>query len=347
MRNQTSFRLTTTLLPTDTTAKTTQVINKLDSSGNKFYPSFTEETVVITNDDRTIMETTRATCNNWVLTFVKRGLSDDSSETQVDNRKLTWNPWSLCFITAWAGDWIDKDDDIVWTGKQTYTGDMESQWNATYRWLLTTEKWVKYPSFANVEALNAYANPFGWMFATVDSTGELYRYNDVTEEWSVVTTATPTNPEMADDETIWTVRIATDAEFEAWTDTWASGEYLVPTPSQILSMSKAEIFEITGAGDLVWGQKIVDCYLWGWCPILKLKTLEDDTYIIYNYYYLSIATDYNGTLQFICPTLWVNRWSNYIYNPRFIIKYSWTTVSQVTKDDGAWHIAVTSIDIPS
>ena len=64
MRNQTSFRLTTTLLPTDMTAKTTQVINKVDSDGNKFYPTFSEETVVLTNDDRTIMETTRASCSN-------------------------------------------------------------------------------------------------------------------------------------------------------------------------------------------------------------------------------------------------------------------------------------------
>ena len=99
MRNQTSFRLTTTLLPTDTTAKTTTVINKVDSNGDKFYPTFTEETVVITNDDRTVMETTRATCTDWVLTFTARGLSDDASATPVTNRKLTWNPWSLCFIT--------------------------------------------------------------------------------------------------------------------------------------------------------------------------------------------------------------------------------------------------------
>ena len=55
MRNQTSFRLTTTLLPTDTTAKTTTVINKVDSNGDKFYPTFTEETVVLTNDDRTVL----------------------------------------------------------------------------------------------------------------------------------------------------------------------------------------------------------------------------------------------------------------------------------------------------
>ena len=243
MRNQTSFRLTTTLLPTDTTAKTTTVINKLDASGNKFYPTFTEETVVLTNDDRTVMETTRATCNNWVLTFVKRWLSDDNSETQVANRKLTRNPWSLCFITAWAWDWIDKDDSITWTGNQTYTGNLTSTWNATYNWLLTTNKWVKYPSFENVAALEAYNAPFWWMFATVDSTWELYRYNAVTEEWSVVTTATPSNPEMAWTSTIWTVRIATNTEFNNGTATWGSGEYLVPTITKIKSV-KALVWSI-------------------------------------------------------------------------------------------------------
>lgn len=182
MRNQTSFRLTTTLLPTDMTAKTTTVINKVDSNGDKFYPTFTEETVVLTNDDRTVMETTRAICTDWVLTFVKRGLSDDNTATEITNRKLTWNPWTLAFITAGASDMIDVDDDLIWTGNQTYTG------SATYQWMLTTAKWVKYPSFANVAALNAYANPYGWMFATVDDTWELYRYNAVTEQWDLVST---------------------------------------------------------------------------------------------------------------------------------------------------------------
>ena len=152
MRNQTSFRLTTTVLPTDKwssyTAKTTTVINKVDASGNKFLPTFTEETVVLTNDDRTVMETTRATCTNWVLTFVKRGLSDDNTATEITNRKLTWNPWTLAFITAGASDMIDVDDDLTRTGDQIYTG------SATYQWMLTTAKWVKYPSFEDVEALD-------------------------------------------------------------------------------------------------------------------------------------------------------------------------------------------------
>lgn len=194
MRNQTSFRLTTTLLPTDMTAKTTQVINKVDSDGNKFYPTFSEETVVLTNDDRTIMETTRASCSNWVLTFTKRGLSDDASETPVANRKLTWNPWTIAFITVWAWDFIDKDDNITWTWNQTYTGSLTSEWSATYKWnatykgTLTTEKWVKYPNFADATELQAYASPFAWMFATVDDTWELYRYNAVTEQWDLVST---------------------------------------------------------------------------------------------------------------------------------------------------------------
>ena len=241
MRNQTSFRLTTTLLPTDTTAKTTTVINKLDASGNKFYPTFTEETVVLTNDDRTVMETTRATCNNGVLTFVKRWLSDDNSETQVANRKLTWNPWSLCFITAWAWDWIDKDDSITRTGNQTYTGNLTSTWNATYNGYLITNKWVKYPHFNTVADLEAYNDPFGWMFAVVDSTWELYRYNAVTQEWSVIEASTPSNPEMASTITIWTVRWATDTEFNNWESTWSQWELLVATPNQIrwLEVKKA------------------------------------------------------------------------------------------------------------
>ena len=227
MKNQYSFRLTTTLLPTDTTAKVTQVINKVDAQGNKFYPTFTEETVVITNDDRTIMETTRAVCTNGSITFTKRWLPDDGSLEPVDNRKLTWNPWSLLFITLWASDIIDRDDDMVWQWDQTYL------WKAEYKWRLVTEKGVEYPHFDSLEDLQDYWTPFGWMFAVVDSDWELYRYNAETEEWSVVTTSTPVQPAKASEEAIGTVRVATDAEFEDWTDTWESWEYLMPTVSQV------------------------------------------------------------------------------------------------------------------
>ena len=242
MRNQTSFRLTTTLLPTDTTAKTTQVINKVDSDGNKFYPTFTSETVVLTNDDRTIIETTIASCTDWVLTFTKRGLSDDASETEIPNRKLTWNPWTLCFITAGAGDWIDKDDDVTWTGDQTYTGELISTNKATYKWQLVTEKWVKYPNFANTTCLQAYDSPFGWMFATVDDTGELYRYNAVTCCWDLVSTASLGTYE---------IRCSCTAP-AAWTaDTIVT---LAPALSKIY----------LGTAEVVGNAKYVDVALVGW-----------------------------------------------------------------------------------
>lgn len=342
MRNQTSFRLTTTLLPTDTTAKTTTVINKVDASGNKFYPTFTEETVVLTNDDRTVMETTRATCNNWVLTFIKRGLSDDVSGTQVDNRKLTWNPWSLCFITAWASDWIDKDDDITWTWDQTYTGNMTSMWKATYKWELVTEKWVKYPHFDTVADLEAYTSPFGWMFAVVDSTWELYRYNAVTEEWSLIESSTPANPEMADDETIGTVRIATDAEFEAWTDTGSHWEYLVPTPSQVLGMTPdvdVQVMGLPAKTDLVAWQAILDFALsWG-CPIVAFY----DGWTNPEMYYLSFK--WNWYVRFLNPGLATGTDSRGKYFSQYQLRfnYTWSTIDSIT-NNAVQKIYVTDYD---
>lgn len=242
MKNQYSFRLTTTLLPSDTSAKTTQVINKVDSDGNKFYPNFTEETVVITNDDRTIMETTRATCTDWVLTLVKRGLSDDSSETEISNRKLTWNPGSICFVTAWAGDWIDRDEDMVWTWNQTYSWDAEYRWKATYKWRLITEKWVEYPHFDSYADLQAYANPFGWMFAVVDASWELYRYNAVTEQWDVITTNEPTNPELATEVVIWIARHATSQEISWKKKTWDDWAYLFISPKVLSESTNKRVF---------------------------------------------------------------------------------------------------------
>lgn len=242
MKNQYSFRLTTTLLPTDTTAKVTQVINKVDAQGNKFYPTFTEETVVITNDDRTIMETTRAVCTDGSITFTKRWLPDDGSLEPVDNRKLTRNPWSLLFITLWASDIIDRDDDMVWTWDQTYSWDAEYRWKATYKWRLITEKWVEYPHFDTLSDLQAYANPFGWMFAVVDASWELYRYNAVTEQWDVITTNEPTNPELATEAVIWIARHATSWEISWKKETWEDWAYLFISPKILSNSTNKRVF---------------------------------------------------------------------------------------------------------
>lgn len=329
MRNQTSFRLTTTLLPSDTTAKTTTVINKVDSNGDKFYPTFTEETVVITNDDRTVMETTRAICTDWALTFVKRGLSDDASETPVDNRKLTWNPWSLCFITAWAWDWIDKDDNITWTGNQTYTGNLVSQWNATYNWLLTTNKWVKYPHFDSLEDLQDYASPFGWMFAVVDSDWELYRYNDVSDTWSVVTTSTPAQPAQASTVAIWTVRGATDAEFAAWTATGSNSELLVATPAQIKGATEFSVLPLIDTTDTAWASAILAAFLDWKKPVIEYYG-DDAQQRVKDYYFLSQAIPNYLYFYWIGLGKWTDWTWTYIKWDYITIEYSGTTFSSVS-----------------
>lgn len=313
MKNQYSFRLTTTLLPSGASAKTTQVINKVDSDGNKFYPNFTEETVVITNDDRTIMETTRATCTDWVLTFVKRGLADDASEDQIENRKLTWNPGSLCFITAWASDWIDRDDDMVWQWDQTY------QWKATYKWRLITEKWVEYPHFDTLADLQAYWTPFGWMFAVVDASGELYRYNDVTEEWGVVTTNEPTNPEQASTSAVGTVRVATDTEFNAGTEQWSNDEYLMPSIPQVKRLA-------------------TDSQVW----LSRIATSSE----VRNW----ASTWEDGVPLFITPRQFQNEWKN-MSLVRTIVNQSsqssstrWTTLTKSYETTRNWFLTVEWIE---
>lgn len=213
MLNQTSFRLRSVLLPTDTTGETTQVINKVNEEGKRYYPTFSKETLVLTNDDRTVMETTKASCINGQLTFYKRGLSDDQSESVIEKRKLQWNPWTLCFVTAGSGDIIDKDDDIVWTGKQTYTWEMVCEGTATFKKRLKTEWGIDYPSVATFADLARIPNPSAGMLVTTDDEWELYKYNKVTDSWWVVTTSTPTPTPNATNETAGKVKRADYKDF--------------------------------------------------------------------------------------------------------------------------------------
>lgn len=109
MLNQTSFRLASSLTPTSTTGKVTQVINKKNNNWDNYYPSFINETVVLTNEYGSVIETTKATCDgSWNITFTARGLSDDYTETSVASKILSWNPWTICFVTAWAWDLVTR-----------------------------------------------------------------------------------------------------------------------------------------------------------------------------------------------------------------------------------------------
>ena len=239
MLNQTSFRLRSVLLPTDTIGETTQVINKVNEEGKRYYPTFSKETLVLTNDDRTVMETTKASCINGQLTFHKRGLSDDQSENVIEKRKLQWNPWTLCFVTAGSGDIIDKDDDIVRTGKQTYTWEMVSKGSATYEGQLITKGGIQFPVFESLEALKKYPNPFPWMQAILAGDGETYKYNALKNEWTMITTSTPATPALASTTAPWTVRVATSNElYSQKVDKGADNAFLLVPLSYIRSKTE-------------------------------------------------------------------------------------------------------------
>lgn len=111
MRNQWSFRTKSRLKAIDNSVKISQVIGKKNSSGNPFYPSFTNTTVVLVSEDKRVYETTKATADgNGNLTFLKRWLSDDGTDTEVASFKKAWMPWTLAFVTIASEDYDKKAD---------------------------------------------------------------------------------------------------------------------------------------------------------------------------------------------------------------------------------------------
>ena len=114
MQNQWSFRTKSRLKAIDNSVKVSQVIGKKNSSWNPFYPSFTDETVVLVTEDKRTYETTKASADgNWNLTFSLRWLADDGSTTEVAKFKRAWMPWTLMFVTLWSDTLEWKQDNLI------------------------------------------------------------------------------------------------------------------------------------------------------------------------------------------------------------------------------------------
>ena len=120
MKNQRSFRTKSRLKIVDNSAKVSKVIWKKDANWLEFYPSFTNQTVVLMTEDRKVYETTKATADgNWNITFLKRWLADDGTDTEVAAFKRAWMPWTYMFMTVWAEDMEWKQDNLIaWTNIQ-------------------------------------------------------------------------------------------------------------------------------------------------------------------------------------------------------------------------------------
>lgn len=114
MRNQWSFRTKSRLKVIDNSVKVSQVIGKKDSNWQPFYPSFTNTTVVLVSEDKRTYETTKATAD-WLgnITFLKRWLADDWTDTEVAKFKKAWMPWTLMYVTIASEDIENKQDTLT------------------------------------------------------------------------------------------------------------------------------------------------------------------------------------------------------------------------------------------
>lgn len=111
MRNQWSWRTKSRLKAIDNTVKISQVIGKKDNFWQPFYPSFTNTTVVLVSEDKKTFETTKATADwLWNITFLKRWLADDWTDTEVSAFKRAWMPWTLMYVTFGSEDYENKAD---------------------------------------------------------------------------------------------------------------------------------------------------------------------------------------------------------------------------------------------
>ena len=212
MKTLYQFRLLDELRASDSQVRVSDLIGRTEENNVPKKVAFDNETVVLQNGDGSIFELTFCSVANGIMTLHRRGLDENSPAIEKPrNRKTRWSG-TKCYITASAEDFIDKDDDIVRTGKQTYTGEMVSKGSATYEGQLITKGGIQFPVFESLEALKKYPNPFPGMQAILAGDGETYKYNALKNEWTMITTSTPATPALASTTAPWTVRVATSNE---------------------------------------------------------------------------------------------------------------------------------------
>lgn len=185
MRNQWSFRTKSRLKVVDNSVKISQVIGKKNSNWQPFYPTFTNTTVVLVSEDKRVYETTKATADgNGNLTFLKRWLSDDGTDTEVASFKKAWMPWTLAFVTIASEDY-DKKADI--SSVPTKTSDLTND-----SWFIdnTVNDLVNYTKTSDLWAV-ATSNDYN------DLDNKLTAWANISIDWNNEISATDTIPNNA------------------------------------------------------------------------------------------------------------------------------------------------------
>lgn len=178
---------------------------------------FTDETVILYNIDKTIVERVRASATGGTLTLLKRGMENDS-ETEYVALEKERREGSYGAMTVFAPQIVDKTADNILTWDNEFTGDVTM--SGSFRDPVYDDDTERDTAITSpVNGMRIY-NTAEWLFQKY----QWWAWTDDTSWW-----ATPNASETVAGK----VEIATSVEFTAWTDTGGTWASLVAVPSLI------------------------------------------------------------------------------------------------------------------
>ena len=202
---------------------------------------------------------------------------------------LTWLAWNNAVLVAMHDQLIDKASNNIFLWTQSFE---DIDFTNTTTW------WLKVKSLTTAQRTAVTAA--NWMI--VYDTDIWVHYQYIGWAWSTFATWAVVN---ASETVAGKVEIATQTEFDNWTDTWSSAELIV-TPWQIKVKNDAQDVIIADNARRINYNDV----LWDWSDwILNITswTTNLNTNQIYNYTSINISawatlssTSTNGKLQILC-----------------------------------------------
>ena len=187
MKSLYQFRLLDELKASDTQVRISQLIGRKNEDWSLRDVEFQKETVVLQNGDGSVFEMAFASASGGVITFHKRGLDENNPPVEKKHNKKTWGNGTKCYITAGAGDFIDKDEAQIWNGGQTFTGWVVIQKYLEAEGQINAKRGVKNPTFTTKEEATAYFTEVEKVEGLlVNIKGNTYRRNSVAKNWEML-----------------------------------------------------------------------------------------------------------------------------------------------------------------
>lgn len=187
MKSLYQFRLLDELKASDTQVRISDLIGWKDEHQLPKKVEFEKETIVFQNGDGSVFEMAFWSAQNWIMTLLKRGLDENNPPTEKEYNKKTWGNGTKCYITAGAGDFIDKDETGYWNGKQIFEAWVLIKKALEAEGQIDAKRGIKHPTFSTKEEATAYfteAEKVEWLLVNI--AGSTCRWNSTEKEWNAL-----------------------------------------------------------------------------------------------------------------------------------------------------------------